>query len=60
MGGRLDAVSSGWAPFLVKIGSVIPIGNFVAGAFIPVRGIDGRGTAGRWGVLTLARWGYFK
>jgi len=42
------------------IGRVIPIGSLVAGAFLPVRAIEGRGTAGRWGVTTLVRRGYFK
>ena len=30
-GGREVAVSKGWPPILVRIGTVIPIGNLVAG-----------------------------
>jgi hypothetical protein len=33
-GGNEVAVSKGCAPIFVIIGSVIPIGNFVAGAFV--------------------------
>ena len=60
VGGSLEAVSIGWAPWRVMIGRVIPIGSLVAGAFLPVRVVEGIGTAGRWGVYTLRRWGYFR